>query len=243
LNQILDGIVKAFQMIFSGDPILYGVLYRSLFFSGVAAILAVLWSLPIAMLLGLKTFRGKSLVKGFFTTMIGLPTVVLGLVLFLLLSKAGPLGFLGLLYTPGAIMLGEAILITPLIVSIATNAIEAVDPEMLNLARTLGASESQASVAILKEAASGLVFSNVAGFNRAIAELGVALMVGGNIVGASSHSTDVLTTDISTLTARGDFATAIALGVILIVVVFGINLIVYLATNPRVLMLLGRMPQ
>ncbi len=83
MNQIVDGIVKAFQMIFAGDPTLYGVLYRSLFFSGVAAILAVLWSLPIAMLLGLKTFRGKSVVKGFFTALIGLPTVVLGLVLFL----------------------------------------------------------------------------------------------------------------------------------------------------------------
>jgi tungstate transport system permease protein len=243
LDQILDGIIKAFQLIFSGDPTLYGIVYRSLFFSGVATILAVLWALPIAMLLGLKEFPGKSLVKGFFTAMIGMPTVVLGLVLFLIFSRAGPLGFLGLLYTPGAIMLGEAILITPLIVSIATNAIESVDPEMVNLAKTLGASESQASVTILREAVNGVLFSNVAGFNRAIAELGVALMVGGNIVGAGAHSTDVLTTSISTLTARGDFATAIALGVILIIIVFGINLIVYLARNPRVLIMLGRMPQ
>jgi tungstate transport system permease protein len=243
LDQILDGIIKAFQLIFSGDPTLYGIVYRSLFFSGVATILAVLWALPIAMLLGLKEFPGKSLVKGFFTAMIGMPTVVLGLVLFLIFSRAGPLGFLGLLYTPGAIMLGEAILITPLIVSIATNAIESVDPEMVNLAKTLGASESQASVTVLREAVNGVLFSNVAGFNRAIAELGVALMVGGNIVGAGAHSTDVLTTSISTLTARGDFATAIALGVILIIIVFGINLIVYLARNPRVLIMLGRMPQ
>lgn len=243
MDQILDGIIKAFQLIFSGDPTLYGIVYRSLFFSGVATILAVLWALPIAMLLGLKEFPGKSLVKGFFTAMIGMPTVVLGLVLFLIFSRAGPLGFLGLLYTPGAIMLGEAILITPLIVSIATNAIESVDPEMVNLAKTLGASESQASVTILREAVNGVLFSNVAGFNRAIAELGVALMVGGNIVGAGAHSTDVLTTSISTLTARGDFATAIALGVILIIIVFGINLIVYLARNPRVLIMLGRMPQ
>lgn len=243
MDQILDGIIKAFQLIFSGDPTLYGIVYRSLFFSGVATILAVLWALPIAMLLGLKEFPGKSLVKGFFTAMIGMPTVVLGLVLFLIFSRAGPLGFLGLLYTPGAIMLGEAILITPLIVSIATNAIESVDPEMVNLAKTLGASESQASVTVLREAVNGVLFSNVAGFNRAIAELGVALMVGGNIVGAGAHSTDVLTTSISTLTARGDFATAIALGVILIIIVFGINLIVYLARNPRVLIMLGRMPQ
>ncbi len=239
LNPIVDGIGKAFQLIFSGDPTLYGVVYRSLLFSGIAAILAVLWSTPIAMILGLKDFRGKSVIKGFFTAMIGMPTVALGLILWLILSKSGPLGFLGLLYTPGAIILGEALLVTPLIVSITTNAIEAVDPEMLNLAKTLGASESQTSIAILKEAFNGIVFSNLAGFNRAIAELGVAMMVGGNLAGF----TDVLTTDISTLTARAEFATAIALAIILLVIVVGINLIIVLARNPRALLTLGRMPQ
>lgn len=191
------------------------------------------------MLLGLKDFRGKSIVKGLLTTLIGLPTVALGLFLWLILSKAGPLGFLELLYTPGAIILGEALLVTPLIVSIATNAIEGVDPEMMNLAKTLGASESQASIAVLKEAINGIVFSDVAGFNRAIAELGVALMVGGNLAGF----TDVLTTATSSFTARGDFSTAIALSIILLAIVFGINLIIVMARNPRVLFILGRMPQ
>ncbi len=239
MNEIIDGITRAFQLIFSGDPGLYGVVYRSLLFSGVAALLAVLWATPIAMLLGLKNFRGKSVIKGFFTAMIGIPTVVLGLVLYLLLYKAGPLGFLGLLYTPGAIILGEALLVTPLVVSIATNAIESVDPEMMNLAKTLGASESQASVAVLKEAVNGIIFSNAAGFNRAIAELGVALMVGGNL----DRFTDVLTTDIQNFTSRGDFPMAIAFGIILLVIVFGINLIIVIARNPRVLITLGRMPQ
>jgi tungstate transport system permease protein len=239
LNEIIDGITKAFQLIFSGDPSLYGVVYRSLLFSGVAALLAVLWATPIAMLLGLKNFHGKSIIKGFFNAMIGFPTVALGLLLWLLLSKAGPLGFLGLLYTPGAIILGEALLVTPLIVSVATNAIESVDPEMMNLAKTLGASESQASIAVLKEAVNGIIFSNAAGFNRAIAELGVALIVGGNLAGF----TDVLTTDISNLTSRGEFSTAIALGIILLVIVFGINLTIVIARNPRILIMIGRMPQ
>jgi len=239
LNEILDGIAKAFQLIISGDPTVYGIVFRSLFFSGVAAILAVLWATPIAMLLGLKDFRGKSIVKGLFTTLIGLPTVALGLLLWLILSKAGPLGFLGLLYTPGAIILGEALLVTPLMVSIATNAIEAVDPEVMNLAKTLGASESQASVTVLKEALSGIIFSDVAGFNRAISELGVALMVGGNLAGF----TDVLTTATSSYTARGDFSTAVALSIILLVIVFGINSIIIIARNPRMLFTLSRMPQ
>ena len=239
MNEIIDGITRAFQLIFSGDPGLYGVVYRSLLFSGVAALLAVLWATPIAMLLGLKNFHGKSVIKGFFNAMIGFPTVALGLLLWLLLSKAGPLGFLGLLYTPGAIILGEALLVTPLIVSVATNAIESVDPEMMNLARTSGASESQASIAVLKEAVNGLIFSYATGFNRAIAELGVALIVGGNLAGF----TDVLTTDISNLTSRGEFSTAIALGIILLVIVFGINLTIVIARNPRVLIMIGRMPQ
>ncbi len=231
--------MKALQLIFSGDPTVYGIVYRSLFFSGIAAILAALWGTPIAMLLGLRDFHGKSIVKGFFNTLIGMPTVALGLVLFLVFSRAGPLGFLGLLYTPGAIILGEAVLVTPLVVSIATTAIEAVDPEMMNLAKTMGASESQASIAVLKEAVNGVIFSNIASFNRAIAELGVALLVGGNIAGL----TDVLTTDISMYTQRGDLALAIALSIILLVIVFAINLIIILARNPRVLFTLGRSPQ
>ena len=220
MDPIIDGIQKAFQLIFSGDPTVYGIVYRSLFFSGVATILAALWGTPIAMLLGLREFRGKSIVKSVFNTLIGMPTVALGLILYLVFSKAGPLGFLGLLYTPGAIILGEAVLVTPLIISIMTTAIEAVDPEMMNLARTLGASESQTSIAVLKEAMNGVILGNIAGFNRAIAELGVALLVGGGILG----TTDVFTTDISLYTQRGDLGLAIALAVILLLIVFGINL-------------------
>jgi tungstate transport system permease protein len=162
LNQILDGIVKALQLIFSGDPTVYGIVYRSLLFSGIATIIAVLWGTPIAMLLGLRDFHGKSILKGLFNALIGIPTVALGLILLLILSKDGPLGFLGILYTPAAIILGEAVLVTPLVVSITTTAIEAVDPEMMNLAKTLGASESQASIAVLKEAMNGVILSDIA---------------------------------------------------------------------------------
>jgi tungstate transport system permease protein len=185
-----------------------------------AAIIATLWGVPIAMLIGLKDFRGKLLVKVIFNTLIGVPTVVLGLLLYLILNNQGPFGLLGLLYTPTAIIIGEALLITPIIVSLATTAIEAVDPEIMNLAKTLGASESQASIAVLKEALNGIFLGGVASFNRAIAELGVALMIGGNIFGA----TEVLTTVISNETSKGDIPLAIALGIILLILVFTINL-------------------
>ena len=239
LNEVVDGIVKALQLIFSGDPTFYGIVFRSLLFSGIAAIIAALWGTPIAMLLGLRDFRGKSIVKGLFNALIGMPTVALGLILFLAFSKAGPLGFLAILYTPAAIILVEAVLVTPLVVSIATTAIEAVDQEMTNLAKTLGASESQASIAVLREAMNGVVLSNIASFNRAIAELGVALLVGGNIAGL----TDVLTTDVSMYTQRGDFRYAIALAIVLLVIVFGINLIMISARKVKILLTLGRMPQ
>lgn len=229
LDQIFDGLVKAFQLIFSGDPRVIEITLRALYVSGMATVIATFWGVPIAMLMGLRDFRGKFLLKVIFNTLIGIPTVVLGLLLFLILSKAGPLGLLGLLYTPTGIIIGEALLITPIIVSLATTAIEAVDPDIMNLAKTLGASESQASVTVLKEALNGIFLAGVASFNRAIAELGVAQMVGGNIFGA----TEVLTTVISNETSRGDIPLAIALGIILLVLVFGINLTLNIVKRRR----------
>jgi len=233
------GIAKALELIITGNPELYGIVYRSLFFSGIAVILATLWGTPIAMLISLREFRGKNLAKTFFNSLIGIPTVVLGLVLFLAFSNGGPLGFLGLLFTPGGIIIGEAILVTPIIISIATSAIEAVDPEIMNLAKTLGASESQASIAVLKEAVNGVLLSNIASFNRAIAELGVALLVGGNVAGL----TDVLTTAISRYTARAEIPFAIALGILLMVLVFLINLTVLLARKTKMFLTMWRSPK
>lgn len=220
MTEILDGILKAFELIFSGDPRVYDITLRSLYVSWAATLIAILWGLPIAMFLGLRNFRGKFLIKGVFSTLIGIPTVALGLVLYLVFSKGGPLRFFGLLYTPTAIIIGEAVLVTPIIISFATTAIEAVDKEILSLAKTLGASESQASIAVLKEALNGVFLAGVASFNRAIAELGVAVLVGGGIVGW----TEVLTTGIELETSRGNLNVAIALGIILLVIVFGINL-------------------
>jgi tungstate transport system permease protein len=162
----------------------------------------------------------------------------LGLILYLVFSKGGPLGFLGLLYTPGLIILGEAVLVTPILTSIMATSIEAVDPEIMSLAKTLGASEAQASIAVLKEAVNGVLLSNIASFNRAIAELGVALLVGGNIAGL----TDVLTTAISRYTARGELDLAIALGIILVVIVFLINTMVIMARKAKWLLTIWKSP-
>jgi tungstate transport system permease protein len=230
LNEILEGLLKAFQLILSGNPTVYDITLRSLLVSGLATLIALSWGTPIAVLLGLKNFRGRFLLKGLFNTLIGIPTVALGLILFLFFEKeAGIVGFLHLLYTPTAIIIGEAILVTPIMVSFATTAIEAVDPQIMNLAKTLGASESQASFTVLKEASNSIFLAGTACFNRAIAELGVALMVGGNIAGF----TDVLTTAVSRETQRGNISIAIALSMTLLVLVFGITLTVNLFQRRR----------
>ncbi len=241
MGDIVSGIAQAFQLILSGDPEIYGIVYRSLFFSGTAIILAILWGTPFAMLIAMKEFRGKTVIKTILNTLIGLPTVVLGLILFLIFSRGGPLGFLGLLYTPAAIIIGQAILVTPMLVSIGVSAIESVEPDIMNLANTLGASESQAQIAVLKEAINGVILSDIASFNRAIGELGVVLLVGGNIAGGGNR-TDVLTTAISRATQINEIGLAIALGIILILIVFAINILVVVLKNANYIVEVAKGP-
>jgi tungstate transport system permease protein len=241
LADILGDIAEAFWLIVTGDPDIYGIVSRSLFFSGTAVILAILWGTPLAMLIAMKNFRGKTVIKTFFNTLIGLPTVVLGLILLLLISKGSIFGFLGILYTPAAIIIGQAVLVTPILVSIGVSAIESVDPEIMNLSKTLGASESQAQIAVLKEAVNGIVLSDLASFNRAIGELGVVLLVGGNIAGGGNR-TDVLTTAISRDTAIGEFGLAIALGILLVLILFTINIIIVVLRKANYLVELAKAP-
>ncbi len=197
---------------------------RSIAISGAATLLSALWGIPTGILLGLKRFPGRSIVKGLFTALLGIPTVTLGLFLYLLFSRAGPMGFLHLLYTPLAMIIGQAVLITPITVSFTTSTIESVDPEIRDLAKTLGASETQASFAVLRESMSGALLAVTASFNRAIAELGVALMLGGNLRGL----TRVLTTTIALQTAKGEIMFGISLSIILLLTVATVNLAVNL---------------
>jgi tungstate transport system permease protein len=222
LNELSEGIIKAFQLIISGDPTVLDVTLRSLYVSGAAILIAALWGIPLAVLLGLKDFRGKFFLKGFLNALIGIPTVGLGLILFLIFSRSGVLGFFRMLYSPTVVIIGEAILVTPIVVSFSANALEAVSSEIKDLAKTLGASEDQAFFAVFREALDGVMLATVSSFNRAVAELGVAQMVGGNISGFTS----VLTTTIANETAKGNISLSIALAIILFIVVFGITLTV-----------------
>lgn len=197
------------------------IVLRSLWVSGTATALATAWGLPLALLLGLREFRGRRVVLNLFHTLLGLPTVTLGLLLYLLLSSRGPLGPLHLLYTPTAMMLGQALLVTPIVVSFLADALQAVDPSVRDLARTLGASERQASLAVLGEARGGATLAVVASFNRAVSELGVAMMLGGNIHGY----TRVMTTAIALETARGEILLSLQLAAVLLAIVFTLSLL------------------
>jgi tungstate transport system permease protein len=221
---IIQAFQKAFELIFSGNSEVFATVYRSLYVSGLGTLLACLWSIPIAMILGLYSFRGKWIIKGIFNALIGVPTVALGLLLYLLLSKSGEFGFLGILYTVNGIAVGQALLLTPIIVSFTSSALGATDVQLRDLAKTLGASSLRTNLAIMRETVWSMALAITAAFNRGFGELGIAMIVGGNIF----QETRVLTTSIAVETNLGQFDVAMAYGIILMSVVIAVTLAVNL---------------
>jgi len=219
---IIDAFQQALNLIASGDPEVFSTALRSLYVSGFGTILACLWSLPIAIVMGLYSFRGKWLIKAIFNTLLGLPTVTLGLILVMFLSRSGPAGFLHLLFTANGITIGQAILVTPIIISYASSALNESDVQLKDLAKTMGASAFQTNVAVVRETMWAIFLSITMAFNRAFSELGIAMMVGGNI----AYMTRVLTTSVALETSKGEYPFAMALAIILMIIVFTITLII-----------------
>jgi tungstate transport system permease protein len=221
---IIDAFQRALQLIFSGDPELFATALRTVYVAGLGTLLACLWGIPIAVLLGLYSFRGRWLIKSLFNALLGVPTVALGLLLVMFLSKSGPAGFLHLLYTLNGIAVGQALLVTPIIVSYTSSALAATDIQLRDLAKTLGASNIQTNLAIMREAMWATVLALISAFNRGFGELGIALMVGGNIL----YVTRVLTTSIALEATKGEYAYGIALAIILMAMVVSITILVNL---------------
>jgi len=226
---IVQAFEKALQLIFSGNQEVYGTVYRSLYVTGLGLLLSCLWSIPISTVLGLYSFRGKWVIKGIFSSLIGVPTVALGLLLYLFMSRQGEFGFLHLLYTVNGIAIGQSILITPLIVSFTSSALGAADVQLRDLAKTLGASNLRTNLVIIRETVWSMVLAITAAFNRGFGELGVAMMIGGNLF----QETRVLTTSIALETNLGDFPVAIAYAIILMAIVFTITLTLSLVERLR----------
>jgi tungstate transport system permease protein len=194
---------------------------RALSISGFASLIVTGIGLPVGVYIGLHDFRGRNTLVGVLRSLMSMPTVALGLILYLVFSKSGPLGFFQLLYTPTALVIGESILIFPFMVTITSETVENVDPSIGELSRTLGANERAAAASVLRESLGGVALAISASFSRAISELGVALMVGGNISGL----TRVLTTAIALETTRGEIALGIGLTVVLIAIMITFNLL------------------
>ena len=219
---IIDGISQAMYLIATRDQQVIEITVRSLQTSSIATVMAALVGLPLGIVIGMSSFKGKDFVKTLFNALVGVPTVSLGLFLWAMFSRDGPLGVLDLLYTVPGIAIGEAILVIPIIVSFTASAIEAKDEKLRDLVRTLGASDFETAMAILREAWGGVSLALVSSFNRAFAELGIAMMLGANIRGI----TRVLTTAISLETAKGELGLSFALSFILLAVVLSINFVV-----------------
>lgn len=219
MDDLFNGLLEALRLLLSRDGTLGEIVWLSLYVSGVALLLGALIGLPLGVVLALIRFPGRRLLIALVYTGMGLPPVVVGLVVYLLLSRSGPLGGLAWLFTPRAMILAQTILSMPLIAGFTMSAIQGIDPALRLQLTALGASPLQVSLALLWEARVGVLVAIIAGFGSIISEVGAVMLVGGNIDG----STRVLTTAIVLETRKGEFALAIALAVVLLALAFGIN--------------------
>ncbi len=221
---LTESFKTAFSLIVHLNAELLGIIFLSLRVSGSALVISTLIGLPLAAFLGFRKFPLKGTFVSLLNTFMGLPPVVVGLLVYLFLSRSGPLGFLALLYTPAAMIVAQSILALPIVASLSYSAIVGVDPIISQSSRTLGATPYQVSLTIMKEARFGIMSGVIAAFGRVMAEVGAILIVGGNIAGY----TRVMTTTIALETDKGNFELALALGIILLSISLGINFLLHL---------------
>jgi tungstate transport system permease protein len=221
MQELRQGLLQAIGLIFDLDPALYEIIIFSLYVSGVALVISTLIGIPLGALMGLKRFSGRRLMMALLYTGMGFPPVVVGLFVYLLLSRSGPVGSLGWLFTPKAIITAQTVISFPLVAGFTMAAVMGVDSNLRVQLLSLGATNWQATVAILAEAKVGVIVAVIAGFGAIISEVGAVMLVGGNIEG----KTRTLTTAIVLETRKGNFDLAIALGIILLLITFAVNVV------------------
>ncbi len=219
MNLILEGLLKAFWLIVSFDREVYEIMFLSLRVSGVAVLIGALLGVPSGATVGLKEFLGKRFLVSIVNTFMGLPPVVVGLLVYLLLSTSGPLGVFQLLYTPEAMIIAQLIMVIPIVMGVTISSVSSVSKGIREKALSLGATNWQMTLKVLKEARLGILTALIVSFGAAISEVGAVMIVGGNI----RWATRVLTTAIVFETELGEFGLAIALGSILLLLAFMIN--------------------
>ncbi len=221
MGYFLEGLRQALKLLFPPSREVLAIVGLSLLVSGSATALAALFAAPLGLFLSLAEFRGRRLLIGLLQTAMSIPAVLIGLVVYILVSRRGLLGFLGLLFTPGAMILAQALLAFPIIAALALAALKDKARDGRDLAYALGASRGQMLRTILHQGRFAFLTAMVAGFSRVLGETGMTLMVGGNIKGA----TRVMTTAISLETMKGNFEIGIALGLVLLVVALLVNIV------------------
>jgi tungstate transport system permease protein len=224
LDELWDGLVKAIDLIVSFDSEVMSIAGRSLAISATSCTIAALLCLPLGSLIHYSHFRGKRLLVSVIQTFYSFPTVAVGLLVFVLFSRAGPLGDLGLMFSPTVMVIGQVILITPVMLGLIISALSGVDKGVPETAISLGANRFQTIVITVREARYAIMTALIMGFGRAISEVGLSLMVGGNIKGF----TRTITTAISLETSKGELEMAIALGIILICIALVVNVVLHL---------------
>ena len=214
-----DAMVGAFHLLFGGDAHVWEIIFRSIWVSGQAVLIATVVGVPLGYLLGMSRFAGRGVLMVFVNTAMGFPPVVVGLYVFMALSNAGPLGSLELLFTVPAMVIAQLLLATPLVMGVTAAAVASVPRDLRLQVRALGASRSQEGLAVLKEARRGVMASVIAGFGGIISEVGAVGIVGGSAVGY----TEVMTTAIMAYVRQGNFQLAMSLGLVLIGIALMVN--------------------
>ncbi|HEV8471620.1 MAG TPA: ABC transporter permease [Methylomirabilota bacterium] len=219
MDLLLDGLRQAVALVAGGDPEIWAILWLSLQVSGSATLISLLVGIPAGAALALTRFPGRTLVVSVVNTGMGLPPVVVGLFVTLLLWRSGPLGALEILYTPAAIVLAQAVIAAPIVTGITLAAVQGVPAKFRLQLQALGASRAQMVAVVLREARLPMLAAVMAGFGGIVSEIGASMMVGGNIKG----QTRTLTTAMVLETSKGNFEVAIALSLLLLVLVFLVN--------------------
>ena len=225
MDQVWNGMIEGLRLLLSGDPALWEIILLSLKISGIALIISAILGIPAGAFIGLVRFPGRQFVKALVYTGMGLPPVVVGLAVYLMLSRRGILGPLNLpwvpqLFTIPAMIVAQVIIATPMVIGYTMSAVADVSADLRQQIAALGATRTQVTMAVLLEARQGVIVALVGGFGSIISEVGAVMIVGGNIQG----STRVLTTAIVLNTGQGDFGLAIGLGLVLLIISFFINL-------------------
>lgn len=223
MSRLYEGLLEAFRLILSFDPALLEIVALSLRVSLTAIIIATLLGVPIGTFLGLKQEKKTRFFNKIIFTFMGMPPVVAGLIIFLILSRQGPMGVLGLLYTPTAMIIAQIFLASPIVIGLTIVGIRAKGGEIEETARSLGASSVLAAFTVVKESRYSILGAIITGFSRIVAEVGAVMIVGGNIDG----HTRVMTTAIVLETRKGNFELAIGLGIILLLISFIVNSVLY----------------